>query len=165
MELDEYRLKIAETLSKNQSVSTSKQQIYLHQLYGGILNYSSGTPILDIAFPEINTYCEYNGGGHKLKVTFGILSEKEFRNKELRRYHYLKDMGWKAIFIDSDDDLLPSDEILQEIKSMALKYLETENWIKFDINNNMIISKNIKINYDYGKLRKIKNKDLEKEVG
>lgn len=164
MELSEYRLKISETLSKNQSVSTSKQQIYLNKLFNGTLNYSESTPILDIAFPEQKIYVEYNGGGHKLKVIFGLITEEEFRKKELKRYHYLKDLGWKAMFIDSVEDFLPSDNVLNHIFNIGYDYLQNNSWIKFDIDNKKIISKNYKINFDYGKLRRIKDKDLE-EVG
>ena len=66
MDLEEYRLKIAETLSRNNTVNTSKQQIYLHNLLGGELNYANETPVLDIAYPDDKIYLEYNGGGHNL---------------------------------------------------------------------------------------------------
>jgi len=162
MELEEYRMKIADTLSKNNSVATSKQQIYLHKLFGGILNYSEYTPILDIAFPETNIYIEYNGGGHNLRVKLGQMTKEEFRNKELRRYHYLKGKGWNAIFIDSDTDLLPSDKILQDLLNIGKEYLlNGERWVKFDLDNDKIIFNKTKIDFDYGKLRKITDKDLE----
>jgi len=165
MELEEYRMKIADTLSKNHSVATSRQQIYLHRLFGGTLNYSEYTPILDIAFPETNTYIEYNGGGHNLRVKLGQMTKEEFRNQELRRYHYLKGKGWSAIFIDSDTDLLPSDEILQRLLNMGKEYLLSgERWVKFDLDNGKIIFNKSKIDYDYGKLRKITEKDLEEVV-
>jgi hypothetical protein len=165
MDLEEYRLKIAETLSKNQSVSTSRQQLYLHKIFGGVLNYSNKTPILDIAFIEEMIYLEYNGGGHTLAVKLGSMTIKEFKNKELKRYHYLKDKGWKAIFIDSDNDLLPSEIILKELLIIAKEYLNSgEKWIKFDIDNSKIILNKNKINYNYGKLRKIKEIDFGKEV-
>lgn len=165
MELEEYRMKIANTLSKNNSVATSKQQIYLHNLFGGTLNYSEYTPILDIAFPEINTYLEYNGGGHNLRVKLGQMTKEEFRNKELRRYHYLKEKGWSAIFIDSDTDLLPSDEILLELLNMGRGFLLSgERWVKFDFDNGKIIFNKNKIDFNYGKLRKIKEKDLEEVI-
>jgi hypothetical protein len=161
MELEEYRLKIAETLSKNNSISTSKQQKYIHKLIGGLLNYSYNTPVLDIAFPDEKIYVEYNGGGHDLKVKLGINTDKEFKNKELRRYHYLKDNGWKAIFIDSANDLLPSNNIIIELINIGKEYLKHGNWIKFDIDNNIIIKDKEKEFCDYGSLRKIKDKDLE----
>jgi hypothetical protein len=166
MELEEYKLKIANTLSKNNSVATSKQQIYIHKLFGGVLNYSNDTPILDIAFPSEKIYLEYNGGGHNLKVKLGMITEKEFKNKELRRYHYLKDNGWKAIFIDSDKDLLPCDDILNIIFKMSREYLNTlnGNWIKFDIDNNSVIKDKNSYHFEFGRLRKIKEEDL-KEVG
>lgn len=162
MELAKYRLKIADSLSKNQSVSTSKQQIYIHKIYGGILNYANNCPVLDIAFPDLNMYTEYNGGGHDLKVKLGILSKEEFRQKELRRYHYLRGLGWKAMFIDSDNDLLPDDNKLLEILEIGKTYLLSGGkWIKFSIDDNMIICDTYKIDYAYGKLRSIKIKDVE----
>ncbi len=162
MELEKYRLKIADTLSKNNSVSTSKQQIYLHQLLGGNLNYAKDTPILDIAFPEEKIYLEYNGGGHDLCVKLGSMSENDFRNKELRRYHYLKDKGWKAIFIDSDNDLLPEDQVLIDIFNKGLKYLINDGfWIKFKINKGKVVANKYSEDIDFGRLRKIKDKDLK----
>jgi hypothetical protein len=90
------------------------------------------------------------------------MSEKDFRNKELRRFHYLKDKGWKAIFIDSDNDLLPLEQVLIDIFNKGKQYLiDGGVWIKYKINDNIIISDKFKEDIDYGRLRKIKDKDLE----
>jgi len=160
---NEVRQKIANTFSKNNSVSTSKQQIYLHNLLGGELNYANDTPVLDIAYPDEKIYLEYNGGGHNLKVKLGIETEEEFKNKELRRYHYLKDKGWKAIFIDSNEDFLPKDNMIIDIIKIAKDYLSKDNkWIKFKIDENKVIyGSKLEEIFDYGQLRKIKDKDIE----
>ena len=162
MDLKEYRLKIANTLSKNNTVSTSKQQIYLHKLIGGELNYVNNTPILDIAFPNEMIYVEYDGGGHDLKVKLGIMSNKEFKKREIKRYYFLNKKGWKGIRIISSKDLLPFDKKILEMIKYANNYLETEHsWIEFNIDNQLVNCSQYEQYYDFGELRKIKDKDLE----
>lgn len=154
------KIKKSETFYKNGTVSTSKQQLYLCKLLNGILNYSDNTPSLDIAFPKEKIYIEYNGSGHDLCVKRGNMSQQEFNNRERARYHYMKKLGWKAIFIQSIYDYLPSDEIIIEEIKKAKKWF-SEN--SFNHSHYMINIGN-KINDDkFGKLRKINYEDL-KEV-
>ena len=82
---------------------------------------------LDIAFPEEQIYVEYNGGGHNLQVKLGKLSEKEFKIKEIRRYQYLKSLGWKQIEINSPNDCLPNDEELLSCVLEGINLLKTTN--------------------------------------
>lgn len=157
-QLDEVKTKKAETFYRNGSVRTSRQQKYLHDLFGGELNYANNTPSLDIAFPEKQIYIEFNGSGHDLCVKMKQMSQKDFDNKERRRYYYLKKLGWKGIFISSPQDYLPSDEILKTELAKAI------DWFKSNKSGHSHYKINIgnKINDDkYGKLRSITEKDLD----
>ena len=59
-------------------MATSKQQLYIHSLLGGELNYCTGKCFLDIAFLDEKIYLEYDGGGHDLSVKLGNMSKEEF---------------------------------------------------------------------------------------
>lgn len=151
------------TLKKNGNIKTSRQQIYLHNLFGGDLNYqdnNTGVYTLDIAFPNEKVYIEYNGGGHNLFVKTGLMSESEFNKKELNRYFYLKRNGWKCVIISSPVDYLPCDDILLTELNNAKK------WFLLDIKGHSHYNINInnKVNdINYGKLRKITENDLDNE--
>jgi hypothetical protein len=150
------------TQIKNGSFQSSRQQNYLHSLLGGNINYVVGRCLLDIAFLDDNFYIEYDGSGHDLSVQFGDLTKEEFDRKELSRKYFLKNLGWKEIRIISKEDFLPSDAILLEMFDIAKDYLKSNhNWIKFDIDNNKIITSQFENDINYGRLRKITEKDLK----
>jgi hypothetical protein len=155
------KIKKANTFYKNGTVATSRQQRYVHQLFGGILNYSDNTPNLDIAFPEDKIYIEVNASGHDLSVKRGKLTQQQFENKERNRYYYLKGIGWKGVFINTPRDYLPSDDVLLEEYNKALEWFESDEKYHshYNINIGMFINDDT-----YGKLRRITEKDLE-EVG
>lgn len=130
--------KIRKTSYENGTTPTSIQQLYLHSLYGGELNYPLGSYSLDIFIPECNIDIEYNGGGHNLQVKLGNISEEEFNTREIIRGKLIRQTGIKQITITSSHDKLPSDEILLEMLDMAKDYLlnTVHTWIEFDIDNN-----------------------------
>lgn len=150
------KIKTAETLFKHGTCNTSKQQVHIHSLIGGILNYSNNTPNLDIGFPDKLIYCEYNGGGHNLNVVFGNMTQKEFANKERRREFYLKSKGWKEIKIISLKDKLPQDNIIIELFNMGKEYLLNSDhaYFEIDIDKNRIWCKEYEITYDFVDLYK-----------
>lgn len=117
-------IKSRKALFVNGTTPTSRQQIYLNNLFGGILNYNIDHINVDIAFPEDKIYVEYDGGGHDLQVKIGRESFEAYRKKEIKRYYYLKSLGWKEIRIKSPRDYLPSDEILLNELEVARKWLE-----------------------------------------
>lgn len=100
------------SLMKNGATPTSRQQLYLHKLYGGVLNYAKDRVLLDIAFPDEKIYIEYDGGGHDLSVKIGRETAEEFQSKERKRFHFLRSKGWRCFIINSPRDYLPVDEIL-----------------------------------------------------
>lgn len=75
-------------------INTSKQQIYINNLYNGKLNYRIGNYCVDILL-DSNVICEYDGLGHNMMVKLGKLTEEEFVEKEKERSNYLQKLGYK----------------------------------------------------------------------
>jgi hypothetical protein len=160
-QMEEVKIKKAESFYKNSTIATSNQQLYLHNLLGGELNYSNNTPSLDIAFPNDNIYIEYNGGGHDLGVRMGSITRKEFENKERRRYYFLKGQGWKGIFINSPQDYLPSDEIIIDEINKAKEWFKSNE--KGHSHYSINISDSINDN-NYGHLKRIRKEDVKEAI-
>lgn len=154
-----------ESFYKNGTAPSSHQQRYLWQVIGGELNYPVVRSWLDIAFPDEMLYLEYDGGGHDYPIKIGKMTEKEFKQKEIRRSYALKKNGWNEVRIISIQDFLPSDKKLLEMIEFARHYISMgHSWIKFDIDNNKIINSQGEFDYDYGELRKITDKDFGEVV-
>ena len=153
MKLDKIKekviIKTRQTMYENGTAPCTKPQKHIYELLNNIqeckLNYPVDTLSLDIAYPEEMIYIEYDGGGHDKQVKCGWKTEKEFKKYERRRQYYLKSKGWKLIRIMCDNDKIPSDEkiikLIQECKNYLLNNNNT--WIKIDLNQNIIISKNL----------------------
>jgi len=114
----------------------SKQQIYLHQLFGGEINKVEFPFRLDIFFEQNAVYLEYDGSGHKMGIKFKGFTEEEFAEKEILRSLFLKEKGYKEFRIVSRDDILPSDKILLEIKNRAFDMLLNKNYCRYVYNLN-----------------------------
>lgn len=110
----------------------SKQQKYIHSIYGGILNYDEYPYLLDIFFSDEFIYFEYDGSGHKLCIKFGNYTEMEFAEKE--REVFLKQKGYKEFRIISTNDNLPTDEELLTIKERDFYYLLEKEYSKYIYN-------------------------------
>ena len=150
-----------DTLFSNGTAPCSRQQRYLHQLFGGELNYPVKTFSLDIAFPEEMIYLEYDGGGHDLSVKYGNLTTEEFVKKERNRTYYFMRNGWKSIRIISSKDKIPSDEKLLEMLDYSRQYLsDNHHYIKFDIDNHNIKTSQFIKDFDFGVLRVVKSGDI-----
>lgn len=143
-------------------VKSSKQQQYLCNLYNGILNYPFKCFALDVYLPDDKIDVEFDGSGHRMSINLGSITEGDFGKKELYRNVAIKKEGYKQMRIISIKDLLPTDQILLQMLSIAREYFNTtsHSWINFDIDNSMIINAENKDGdgtfFDYGKLRKIK---------
>ena len=141
---------------------SSRQQEYLHKIYGGIKNHVVSNCALDVALLEDKIDIEGDFSGHELRVKFGECTQEEFENKEVKRKYFLKSKGWKDFRIISRKDNLPSDEILLQMLDIAKEWFENEHsWIKFDIDNSTYETSKGILDYNYGKLRKIKDEDLK----
>lgn len=142
----------------NKTIPASKNQIYIANLYEKDYNILLGDYyIVDILFEEEKIYCEYDGKGHDLNVRLNNITQKEFEVKEAIRYKTLKNLGYKVFRIVSKKDKLPKDEIILQIKDIALKYLKEENnyYIYFYIDEKKIKTHNGEYEWDYKNLLKI----------
>lgn len=164
LQVTEVRVKANETLCKNGTHKTSKQQLYLHSLYGGELNYPVSYYATDICFPEEKIVLEYDGKGHELRVVLGRLTQEEFDQKELIRDRVIKSEGYKIIRIKSNTDKLPSDQTLLQMLQEAKEYFSKtdHSWCCYDIDQSLLFNAEHKsgIHYSYGALRTIKETDL-----
>jgi very-short-patch-repair endonuclease len=162
MLVPEIKEKVLQSLYKNNTAPRSIQQEYLSNLYQYSINYLVDNCFLDMVDVKDKIYVEYDGGGHDLNVKFGKETQEQFNKKEIRRSYFLKNKGYKIIRIISTKDKLPLDDTLLLMLDYAKEYLSTNHsWIHFDIDNQKIITSQYIINVDYGKLRKIKSKDIE----
>ena len=169
MQSPEIRCKANETLCKNGEQKISKQQLYLHTLYGGEINYPITYYATDICLSEEKLAIEYDGGGHDLIVTLGRLTKEEFNQREIIRYNVIKHEGYKQMRIISTKDLLPSDTILLQMLSQTKEYFSiypNHSWIEFDIDTSTVRNADQKdgVFFDYGELRRIKDSDLSEDV-
>jgi len=114
--------------------STSKQQLYIYNLYNGKLNYSIGNYFLDIYFENDNIYFEYDGSGHDLGIRLGAFTENKFYQNELDRENFLFSLNMKEFRIISNTDILPSDADLINIKDRAFDILLNQNFNKYTYN-------------------------------
>lgn len=158
-------IKRNKTVYLNGQIPCSLQQLYLNNIILGDINYPVSHILLDIKLDD-NIYVEYDGGGHNLNVKMNQISQVEFDRKEIKRYLFLKNLGWKMIRIISIKDRMPSYDIILKMISEAREYLNTgHSWIKYDIDNSEVITSQYKKYYNFGHLIKInKRYMLEKDV-
>lgn len=165
IEIPGVREKMALTLYKNQTVATSRQQKYIHSLFGGELNGVVSYYNCDIVLREEKVVWEIDFSGHDLLVKLGKLSREEFKQKEIVRNNQIKREGYRIVRIISRKDYLPSDEILLQMLQYARDFFEQNpkrTWLSFDIDKSCIYNAyhketdvdNIQY-YNYGKLHKI----------
>lgn len=171
MKCNEIKERFIRSLCSTGACKTSKQQIYLFDLYGKYnmaeINFPISCYAADICLLEKNITIEYDGGGHGLGIALGTFTKKDFNQKEIIRNQTIKREGYKQIRIISTKDLLPSDQILLQMLNEAELYFSkypNHSWIEYDIDNSIIRNAEYKdgVRYDYGKLRRIKDSDLIK---
>lgn len=165
MELSEFREKARKTLYENGNCATSKQQKYLHMLYGGELNYALKMYNLDIYLPDDKLDIEFDGSGHEMSWKLGSITKEEFDKRTIIRNTTVKNAGIKRINIVSKSDKIPSDstllQMLQDARNYFSQYPE-HSWIEFNISDSTMRNAENKqgIPYSYGELRTIKDTDL-----
>lgn len=154
-----------ETFYKNGTCPTSRQQLYIYNLYNqsneAKLNFPISYYNSDICFPEEKLTIEIDFGGHDLAVKLGSMTRKEFERKEIIRNSVIKNEGYRRMHIISSTDLLPSDEILLQMLEYAKQYFSDypdHSWIEFDIDSSTIRNAEQKEGsyFNYGDLRRIK---------
>ncbi len=125
-------------------IPCSKQQFYIGTLLNGIINkYIKNYGYADILLEDEMLVIEYDGGGHRLGVKFGSITNDAFDKKEQEKEKSLNKMGYKLIRIISLYDLLPSDNELLLLINEAKQLLNNSNIIKLNIDNNELIIDNI----------------------
>jgi very-short-patch-repair endonuclease len=161
----EVREKAAKSYYIAFSQKCSKQQMYLFNLYSNEENVEVNYPIsyynVDLYFVNDNIVMEYDGSGHDLSVKMGNVTQDEFDHKEMIRSIILKREGCKLIKIASEQDKLPSDEILLQMLEQAKQYFSdysNHSWIEFNIDTSTVCNAEQKdgVFFDYGELRRIK---------
>lgn len=137
----DYPLQNNEILAKTLDSQISKDGIYtsagqkhLHELYGGEENVRMGVFVTDIYFPEQKIVCEYDGGGHRLQIDFGHMTEEEFLKKEKRREKFIVSKGNKIFRIINPKDNSVSDELLLKIKQKAFDILLNSDYNVYTYN-------------------------------
>jgi len=166
----EIRENISKSYYQNGTQKTSKQQLYLYNLYGGELNYPIKYYDADICLPNERIIIEFDGSGHDLNVKYGRLTREEFNQKEIIRNCVIKREGYKQIRIISKTDKLPNDETLLRMLDEAKIYFTTTNhtWVNYDIDNSRMINAENKcangVFYNYGNLYNVKGHKTIKEV-
>jgi len=163
---EDVRSRTMKTLYENGTTKTSKQQRYIHSLLGGELNYAIRTINLDIAYPQDLVYIEYNGGGHRLRVKLGAMTQDQFDKWTRKRWYVLMRRGWKEIRIETQKDFLPPDDVLFEMIHIAYEHFgNCHTWIEFNIDEECIKTSVETVDFDYGDLRMINRYgDLYDEV-
>jgi very-short-patch-repair endonuclease len=166
----EIKSKMTQTLHKNGTAPTSKQQLYIFNLYKSVnsvveLNYPISIYLADICFTKEKLDIEYDGGFHDGQVKTGKITQEEFDRKELIRDKTIKSKGYKIIRIKSNLDRLPSDQVLLQMLSDAKQYFSlypNHSWIEFNIDTSTFRNaENPKGSpYDFGVLRTIKDSGL-----
>jgi len=148
-----------QSLYKNGTQICSSQQIYIHNLISGKLNYPIGNCCVDILLDN-NIICECDFSGHWLNVKLGMCTQEEFDFKEIKRNYFLYSKGYKIIRIISRNDLIPDDEIVLSMIKYANEYLENRHWISFDIDNKLVKCSQFEQFYDFGELTKVSKNNI-----
>lgn len=132
-------------VEKNGTAPISREQARLCELFCCKPNKLMTYYFLDGYFESEQIYFEYNGSGHDLSVQIGAITEKEFKAKETRRYHYLKTLGLKEFcVINTKKNKVPvNDEVMLKIKQFSFNKLqeETINWVIVDFDKKNIKTK------------------------
>lgn len=158
---EEIQKKAFKTLRSNGNIiHCSRQQTYLANLLNGEVNVPLTGYWADIILKDKKIDLEYDGGGHTLCITRNQCTEEQFNQKEREREIKIYERGYKTIRIISKKDKLPSDEvILNLIKKFADFNFKV---IRIDIDEGTIdIDYKEKLNYEFGTLREITDKDLK----
>jgi len=85
------------------SKRVSRAQIFIARELSGNLNLNIDGFFADIVI-DGGIVIEYNGGGHRLSVLHGQVSEEEFLRKEIRKAKSFKDNGYKYLIIENHKD-------------------------------------------------------------
>jgi hypothetical protein len=122
--------------SGRKAITTSKNQNKLHKIYGGELNAPIAGKFTDILLGHSICF-EYDGGGHRLRVIKGKISDTEFDEYQRTRDALFISLGYKIFRLISIKDRLFENKDMLKIKEDAINILlNTDNNIyEYDIEN------------------------------
>lgn len=167
-ESSEFRIKAAQTLSKNGNQKCSSQQKEIFNIYNKYYNCELNYPIKwfsgDIVFLDFMIDLEIDFSGHDLCVKRGTMTQEEFDKREMMRNITTKKLGYNTIRILSKKDWIPNEDKLIEIFNISLDYFNKTNhtWITFDIDKSIYINYDNRdgVIFDFGQLHKVKYKQV-----
>lgn len=158
--LNEYKDKWIEARRKTGwETPCSRPQQYLAYLLNGEVNVRIKEigGFVDIILKDEKIVIEYDGSGHFLGEFFGKYTREEKMQADYERDLILRSLGYKIIRIESENDFLPSDEvILKQIEDIKQYFKESgKEFFKW------VIPKSKK-DKRYGRLREITEDDIDK---
>ena len=155
--------KVLDSFQFNGTGPCSRAQRYINYISNGILNKHIRGSLVDIYMEKENIVIEYDGSGHFLGdiINGNAFPTKESLLREKQREDKIINNGYKMIRFIATKDRIPSDEVIlnliEEFKNSDFKVVRInfeEGTIEKDYDE--------KSYYDFGELRKITQKDLEK---
>ena len=160
---EEIKNKILDSYQFNSTGPCSRQQKYIHFLIGGTLNKRICGSLADIYMEKENIIIEHDGSGHFLgdKINGNKTPSKESLLREKEREDKIINNGYKMIRFIATKDRIPSDEVIlnliEEFKNSDFKV------VRIDFEKGTIEKDyKEKSRHNFGELRKITQKDLEK---
>ena len=163
MQVEEIKNKILDSYQFNHTGPSSRAQRYINHILNGTLNKRICGSLADIYIEKENIIIEHDGRGHflgdiingnKMPTKESLLYEKEREDKIINN-------GYRMIRFIAVKDRIPSDEVIlnlvDEFKNSDFKVVRInfeEGTIEKDYKE--------KSRHNFGELRKITQKDLEK---
>ena len=163
MQNEEIKNKALDSFQFNGTGPSSRAQRYINYILNGTLNKHICSSLVDIYMEKENIVIEYDGSGHFLNdiINGNAFPTKDSLLREKEREDSIVNKGYKVIRFIATKDRIPSDEVIlnliEEFKNSDFKVVRInfeEGTIEKDYDE--------KSYYDFGELRKITQKDLEK---
>ena len=163
MQVEEIKNKVLDSFQINGTGPSSRAQRYICYISNGILNKSICGSLVDIYIEKENIVIEHDGGGHFLrdKMNKEKGPTKESLLYEKQREDKIINNGYRMIRFIATKDRIPSDEVIlnliEEFKNSDFKVVRInfeEGTIDRDYEEKWYCN--------FGELRKITQKDLEK---
>ena len=163
MQNEDIKNKVLDSFQFNGTGPSSKAQRYINHILNGTLNKYICGSLVDIYMEKENIIIEHDGSGHFLGdiINGNIYPTKESLLREKQREDKIISNGYKMIRFIATKDRIPSDEVIlnlfEGIKNSDFKVIRID-FEKGIINKDY----NEKSYRNFGKLRRITKKDLEK---
>ena len=163
MQNEEIKNKVLSSLQFNSTGPSSRAQRYINHILNGTLNKCICGSLVDIYMEKENIVIEQDGGRHLLgdKMNGNKTPTKETFLYEKEREDKIINNGYKMIRFIAVKDRIPSDEVIlnlvNEFKNSDFKV------VRIDFEKGTIEKDyKEKSRHNFGELRKITQKDLEK---